>query len=143
MSGQLVLIMFRVDLNYHRDAYQPDSCAPESAPPMHQPLANFSSVCGGRHGPDFRKALDGVAKRVGWKDGEIRSKMLRHTYCAARLQTLGRGAPVSPFTVGKEMGHGGDALVKRVYGHLGEVAHRSEFVSTESNSTELRKSSKG
>ena len=54
--------------------------------------------------------------------------MLRHTYCSTRLQTLDRGAPVSPFTVGKELGHGGRALVDRVYGHLGEIRHRSEVV---------------
>lgn len=28
----------------------------------------------------------------------------------------------------QEMGHGGDALVKRVYGHLGNVGHRAEVV---------------
>jgi integrase len=67
---------------------------------------------------DFRKSLDTIAKRAGWKAGEIRSKMFRHTYCAARLQTLDRGHPVSPYTVGKEMGHGGTAMVERVYSHL-------------------------
>jgi integrase len=77
---------------------------------------------------DFRKMLDAVAARVGWKPGEIRSRMFRHTYCLARLQTLDHGAPVSVYTVGKELGHGGDALVKRVYGHLGEVGHRSVVV---------------
>lgn len=77
---------------------------------------------------DFRKALDAVATRVGWKTGEIRSKMFRHTYCAARLQTLDRGAPVSEFTVAKELGHGGFQLVRKVYGHLGTVRHRSEVV---------------
>lgn len=30
--------------------------------------------------------------------------------------------------MGKELGHGGDSLVKRVYGHLGQVRHRSEVV---------------
>ncbi len=54
--------------------------------------------------------------------------MLRHTYCAARLQTLDHGAPVSPFTVGRELGHGGDAMVRKVYGHLGEVRHRAAVV---------------
>jgi integrase len=77
---------------------------------------------------DFRKALDAVAERAGWKAGEIRSKAFRHTYCAARLQTLDRGAPVSLYTVAKELGHGGDALVKRVYGHMGNVRHRAEVV---------------
>jgi integrase len=30
---------------------------------------------------DWRKVLDAVAKRAGWKAGEIRSKHFRHTYC--------------------------------------------------------------
>ena len=76
----------------------------------------------------FRKLLDTVAVRAGWKPGEIRSKMFRHTYCAARLQTLDQGAPVSLFTVAKELGHGGEAMVRRVYGHLGQVRHRAEDV---------------
>jgi integrase len=77
---------------------------------------------------DFRKALDAVAERAGWKVGEVRSKAFRHTYCAARLQSLDNGAPVSIYTVGKELGHGGEALVKRVYGHLGTVRHRAEVI---------------
>jgi integrase len=77
---------------------------------------------------DLRKSLNTVAALAGWKPGEIGTKMLRHTYCSARLQTLDRGAPVSPFTVAKELGHGGRALVDRVYGHLGEIRHRSEVV---------------
>ena len=38
------------------------------------------------------------------------------------------GAPVSQYTAAKWLGHGGDALVRRVYGHLGTVRHRSEVV---------------
>jgi len=77
---------------------------------------------------DLRKSLDAIAQRAGWKPGEIRTRMLRHTYCAARLQTTDRGAPVSPFTVARELGHGGRSLVDRVYGHLGEIRHRSDVV---------------
>jgi integrase len=98
---------------------------------------------------DVRKALDRVAARAGflrpvsspetgrqrykggaplWEGQFIRTRMFRHTYCSARLQTLDHGAPVSIYTVGKELGHGGEALVKRVYGHLGTVRHRSEVV---------------
>jgi len=51
-----------------------------------------------------------------------------HTYCATRLQTLDAGAPVSTYTVAREMGHGGESMVRRVYGHLGQVRHRSEAV---------------
>jgi integrase len=97
---------------------------------------------------DFRKVLDHVAIAAGFweyvldadgqqvkddagepvKRGTVRSKMFRHTYCSARLQTLDQGAPVSIYTVGRELGHGGDSLVKRVYGHLGQVRHRAEVV---------------
>jgi hypothetical protein len=44
------------------------------------------------------------------------------------LQTLDQGAPVSLFTAAKELGHGGEAMVRRVYGHLGQVRHRAEEV---------------
>ncbi len=77
---------------------------------------------------DFRKPLDLVAARVGWKPGEITPKQFRHTYTAARLQTLDQGAPVSVYTVAKELGHGGESMVRRVYGHLGTVRHRSDVV---------------
>lgn len=77
---------------------------------------------------DIRKALDSVAAKVGWAPGEIRSYAFRHTYCATRLQTLDNGEPVSPYTVGRELGHGGAKLVDKVYAHLGNVRHRSEVV---------------
>ncbi len=49
-------------------------------------------------------------------------------YCAARLQTVDEGAAVSTYTVSREMGHGGEAMVRAVYGHLGQVCHRAEAV---------------
>ncbi len=81
---------------------------------------------------ELRKQLDAVAERAGWKPGEIRTKAFRHTYCAARLQTLDGGAPISPFTVAREMGHGGMALVNRVYGHSrdGAAPQRARRVPT-------------
>ncbi len=77
---------------------------------------------------DVRKMLDAVSARVGVAAREVNLYDFRHTYCAARLQTLEHGAPVAAYTVGQELGHGGDSLVKRVYGHLGTVRHRSEAV---------------
>jgi integrase len=77
---------------------------------------------------EIRKALDAVLVRAGWERGQFSTKDFRHTYCAARLQTLDGGRPVSEFTVGKELGHGGTTLVHRVYGHLGDVRHRAEEV---------------
>jgi integrase len=75
-----------------------------------------------------RKLLDRVAGRAGWKAGEIRHRVFRHTYCAARLQTLDQGAPVSLYTVSRELGHGSEEMVRRVYSHLGSFRHRSEVV---------------
>ena len=54
---------------------------------------------------DVRKPLDRLAERAGWARGEIRTRLFRHTYCAARLQTLDAGAPVSIYTVARELGH--------------------------------------
>ncbi len=102
----------------------------------------FPSPRTGRMLVDFSHPLAAIAERGGWKADEIRSKMFRHTYCSARLQTakkmrvgtdddgreLYEWVPISPFTVGKELGHSGTALVERVYGHLGDIRHRSEVV---------------
>ena len=43
---------------------------------------------------DIHRLLDRVAKRAGLGAGELRSKAFRHTYCAARLQTLDRGGTI-------------------------------------------------
>jgi integrase len=77
---------------------------------------------------DWRKTLDRVAERAGWKAGEIGTKAFRHTYIAARLQTVEGGAPVSPFSVSRELGHGSRTMVEEVYAHLGSVRHRPEAV---------------
>ncbi|HEV2751649.1 MAG TPA: tyrosine-type recombinase/integrase [Gemmatimonadales bacterium] len=77
---------------------------------------------------DWRKGLDAVAVRAGWKVGEVRSKQFRHTYITARLQTLDHGEPVSTWTVAKEVGHRSTDMIEETYGHLGQVRHRSEVV---------------
>jgi hypothetical protein len=77
---------------------------------------------------DVRKLLDRLAERAGWARGEIRTRLFRHTYCAARLQTLDAGAPVSIYTVARELSHQSDEMVRRVYAHLGSTRHRSDVV---------------
>ena len=74
------------------------------------------------------EAFDELAKRAGLEPGTVRPHGLRHTYCAARLQTLDHGAPVSVWTVARELGHSSTELVERIYGHLGDVRHRAEVV---------------
>ena len=91
----------------------------------------FPRFCQGGEGmlTDFRKALNRVTVPAGWESGAITSKMFRHTYCSTRLATLDRGAPVSPDTVSREMGHNSRDLVEQVYGHLGRnPRHRAEVV---------------
>ena len=39
-----------------------------------------------------------------------------------------RQPQVSIFTVSRELGHGSESLVKRIYGHLGTVRHRAKVV---------------
>lgn len=53
---------------------------------------------------------------------------LRHTYGATRMQTLDGGAPVSPYTVMRELGHSSLSMIEKVYGHLQDVRHRAEVV---------------
>jgi integrase len=77
---------------------------------------------------DVRKLLDRVAIRAGLRPGDLRTKAFRHTYCAARLQTLDQGASVSTYTVARELGHESEAMVRKVYAHLGEIRHRAEVV---------------
>jgi integrase len=77
---------------------------------------------------DVRKVIGRVAVRAGWKAGELGTRVFRHTFTAARLQTLDNGAPMSVYTVARELGHGSEEMARRVYAHLGTVRHRSEVV---------------
>ncbi len=89
---------------------------------------------------DVRKLIDRVTERAGTlylmdegrrrkaEPGDIRTKVFRHSYISARLQTLDGGAPVSPWTVAREVGHSGTAMIEKVYGHLGQMRHRAEVV---------------
>jgi integrase len=62
-----------------------------------------------------------IEKRITWHS-------FRHTYTAARLQTTDHGAPVSPYTVMRELGHRSFTLIEKTYGHLMNVRHRSAVV---------------
>jgi integrase len=71
-------------------------------------------------------AGNGAKQTCGVATGDV-ARTLRHTYCAARLQTLDHGAPVAPNTVSREFGHGSLDMVE-LYAHLGAVRHRSEVL---------------
>src|SRR5438132_7928 len=55
---------------------------------------------------DTRKLLDAVSVRCGYPEGEIHLYSFRHSFTAAALQLTDRVAPISPYTVGKYLGHG-------------------------------------
>jgi hypothetical protein len=44
------------------------------------------------------------------------------------VQTTDHGAPVSTWTVAREVGHNSTDMIDRVYGHLGTVRHRAKVV---------------
>jgi integrase len=78
---------------------------------------------------DWRKALDAIATRTeAWMRGEVRSKALRHTYASARLQTTDGDKPIAVFTASREMGHSDTSMLERIYGHVGNLPHRSSVV---------------
>ena len=67
-----------------------------------------------------------AAGQLMWTGQRIRTRVFRQTYCAARLQTLDHGRPVSLYTVAQELGHESEEMVRRVYARFGNVRHRAE-----------------
>lgn len=87
-------------------------------------------ICPAAHGGmlrDLRGSLEAAVKRAGIEK-HVTLHTLRHTYAAARMQTLDHDAPVSPYTVMRELGHGSIALIEKTYGHLMNTRHRSAVV---------------
>jgi integrase len=71
------------------------------------------------HAPLFsvRKAFKSVVERAGL-DSQVTPYWLRHTYASHRIQTLEGGAPVTLFTVSRELGHSSTRMLEEHYGHL-------------------------
>ena len=76
--------------------------------------------------PKTGKQRRSAAGQLMWTGRRIRTRVFRQTYCAARLQTLDHGRPVSLYTVAQELGHDSEEMVRRVYGRLGKIRHRAE-----------------
>jgi integrase len=66
-----------------------------------------------------------VSLRQGITDRLLRQSGRPHL---AALPPLDGGAPVSVYTVSRELGHTSPAMVQRVYAHLGTIRHRAEVV---------------
>lgn len=76
---------------------------------------------------DIGRIFQELSTRIG-RANAVRGKITLHTYCAARLQTIDRGYPISEYTVAEELGHHSMKMVREIYGHLGLIRHRSEGV---------------
>lgn len=72
---------------------------------------------------DLRSSLDTVEEKAEL-DKRLTPKVFRHTYSATRIQTLDGGAPVSLYTVARELGHKGVARIEDTYGHLQQSRSR-------------------
>jgi integrase len=68
-------------------------------------------------------------EQAAFLEKHVTAKVFRTTYCAARLQTLDAGAPVSVEVVRRELGHTSLAMILRVYSRIGRVRVRGEAVS--------------
>lgn len=66
---------------------------------------------------DVRGSLQTAVDRAQIRK-QVTLHTLRHTFAAVRIQTLDRGAPISPFKVMRELGHRSLSLIERTYGHL-------------------------
>jgi integrase len=83
----------------------------------------------GQPGPKPKRSIEELSQPIDeWAVPALRTRMLRHSWAAARLQTLDHGAPVSIYTVGQEMGHVDIKMLKHIYAHLGEIRVRGEEV---------------
>ena len=93
---------------------------PTRARVMVHGLLAFGTMTGGgcsAIGRSRISAIPGARPRTG-----------RYPDPAGESSRRDRGAPVSVYTVARELGHGSEEMVRRVYAHLGKVRHRSEVV---------------
>jgi integrase len=90
------------------------------------PLFRGVPIHGGK--PNLRDGLNRVAELADFAESRVRCYPMRHSYCAARLQTLDHGEPIALYTVAEELGHGSEKMVREVYAHLGKIRHRAPVV---------------
>ncbi len=74
--------------------------------------------------------VDRLMDRIGERAGISKPRLhaFRHSYTAARIQTLEKGAPVHMWQVARELGHQSSSMIEDRYGHLARVTERSEVV---------------
>jgi len=99
--------------------YAPRTGAEQMLTKLHKPLVAIRTQAATRLGEPYGPVLAGKA---------LNSRVLRVSYCSARLQTLDGGRPVAIWTVIQEMGHSSKRMVETVYGRVGNARHRGDVV---------------
>lgn len=67
---------------------------------------------------DWRKALDSISARAGFRKGTVRTRMFRTSYITHRLACIDQGAPIEPYKVAREVGHSSLDMIMRIYGRV-------------------------
>jgi integrase len=84
---------------------------------------------------DWRRMLDLIATRAGFRIGQIRTRVLRTSYITHRLACMEHGTPIDPYEVAREVGYTSPAMIKTVYeraqhcrGTMDELAFRPDAI---------------
>jgi site-specific recombinase XerD len=75
---------------------------------------------------DWRKTLDLVAARAGFRGAKIRTRIFRNSYITHRLACIDHGAPMEPYQVAREVGHSDLKMIMRVYARVQRLRVRLE-----------------
>jgi integrase len=67
---------------------------------------------------DWRKTLDTIAARAGFKAGKIRTRVFRTSYITHRLACIDQGAYIEPYKVAREVGHKSMDTTLWIYGRI-------------------------
>ncbi|MBB6070262.1 integrase [Longimicrobium terrae] len=77
----------------------------------------FTNAAGDPFG-DWRKTLDTIAVRAGFKQGKIRTRVFRTSYITHRLACIDQGAFIEPYKVAREVGHKSMNTTLWIYGRV-------------------------
>ena len=74
--------------------------------------------------------IDRQLDRIGDQATIVKPRLhaFRHSYTAARLQTLEHRAPVHIWQIASELDHQSTAMIEKRFGHLAKVTDRKELV---------------
>lgn len=85
----------------------------------------FTNAAGESFG-DWRKTLDAIAVRAGFKAKRIRTRVFRTSYITHRLACIDHGTFIEPYKVAREVGHKSTDTTLWIYGRIQRKRVRME-----------------